>query len=50
MSSANRVIRIHGPFISDKEIEQITSVLKAQGSPDYIEDITVANDAQSAKK
>ena len=50
MSSANRVIRIHGPFISDKEIEQITSVLKAQGSPDYIEDITVANDAQSNEK
>ena len=50
MSSANRVIRIHGPFISDKEIEQITSVLKAQGSPDYIEDITVANDAQSSEK
>ena len=43
-------IRIHGPFISDKEIEQITSVLKAQGSPDYIEDITVANDAQSSEK
>ncbi len=50
MSSANRVIRIHGPFISDKEIEQITSVLRAQGSPDYIEDITVTNNTQSSDK
>ena len=41
MSSANRIIRIHGPYISEKEIEKITSVLRAQGEPDYIEDITM---------
>ena len=41
MSSANRIIRIHGPYISEKEIEKITSVLRAQGDPDYIEDITM---------
>ena len=41
MSSANRIIRIHGPFISEKEIEKITSVLRAQGQPDYIEEITI---------
>ena len=40
MSSANRIIRIHGPYVSEGEIEQITSVLRAQGEPDYIEDIT----------
>ena len=40
MSSANRIIRIHGPYISEKEIEKISSVLRAQGEPDYIEDIT----------
>ena len=40
MSSANRIIRIHGPFVSEKEIEKITSVLRAQGEPDYIEEIT----------
>ena len=40
MSSANRIIRIHGPYVSDKEIEKITSVLRAQGSPEYVEDIT----------
>ena len=40
MSSANRIIRIHGPYVSDKEIEKISSLLRAQGEPDYIEEIT----------
>ena len=40
MSSANRIIRIHGPYVSEQEIEKITSVLRAQGEPDYIEEIT----------
>ncbi len=43
MSSANRIIRIHGPYVSEKEIEKISSVLRAQGEPDYIEDITIDN-------
>ena len=43
MSSANRIIRIHGPYISDKEIEKISSVLRSQGEPDYIEDITTVS-------
>ncbi len=40
MSSANRIIRIHGPYVSEKEIEKISNVLRSQGTPDYIEDIT----------
>jgi|TARA_B110000037_G_scaffold220091_1_gene286864 DNA segregation ATPase FtsK/SpoIIIE, S-DNA-T family len=40
MSSANRVVRIHGPYVSEKEIEKITNILRAQGEPDYIEEIT----------
>ena len=40
MSSANRIVRIHGPYVSEKEIEKISSVLRAQGEPNYIEDIT----------
>ena len=45
MSSANRIIRIHGPYISEKEIEKISSVLRAQGEPDYIGDITIVSNA-----
>ena len=41
MSSANRIFRIHGPYVSEKEIEKITSFLRAQGDPDYLEDITL---------
>jgi S-DNA-T family DNA segregation ATPase FtsK/SpoIIIE len=41
MSSANRIVRIHGPYVSEKEIEKITNVLRAQGKPDYIEEITL---------
>ncbi len=41
MSSANRIARIHGPFVSEQEIEKITNVLRGQGEPDYIEEITI---------
>ena len=39
MSSANKIFRIHGPYVSENEIEKITSHIRAQGNPDYIEDI-----------
>ena len=42
MSSANRIVRIHGPYVSEKEIEKITNVLRAQGEPDYIDEITTS--------
>jgi S-DNA-T family DNA segregation ATPase FtsK/SpoIIIE len=42
MSSANRIVRIHGPYVSEKEIEKITNILRAQGEPDYIDEITIA--------
>ena len=40
MSSANRIVRIHGPYVSEKEIEKITSTLRVQGSPEFIEEVT----------
>jgi S-DNA-T family DNA segregation ATPase FtsK/SpoIIIE len=40
MSSANRIIRIHGPYVSEQEIERIANTLRAQGEPEYIEEIT----------
>ena len=47
-SSANRIVRIHGPYISEKEIEKITNVLRAQGEPDYIDEITANEKADSS--
>ena len=40
MSSASRMIRIHGPFVADSEIEKVSTFLRSQGSPIYIDDIT----------
>ena len=39
MSSANRVIRIHAPFVSDNEIENINNSLRSQSEPDYVDEI-----------
>ena len=39
MSSANRVIRIHAPFVSDNEIENINNFLRSQAEPDYVNEI-----------
>ncbi len=50
MSSANRIFRIHGPYVSEKEIEKITSILRAQGEPDYIDEITIDNKAESSEQ
>ena len=39
MSSANRIIRIHAPFVSEAEIEKINNFLRSQGEPDYVDEI-----------
>ena len=39
MSSANRIIRIHAPFVSDSEIEKINNFLRSQAEPDYVDEI-----------
>ena len=39
MSSANRIVRIHAPFVSDNEIEKVNHYLRSQAEPDYIDEI-----------
>ncbi len=39
MSSANRILRIHAPFVSDDEIEKINNFLRSQEEPDYVDEI-----------
>jgi len=39
MSSANKIIRIHAPFVSDDEIEIINKSLRSQAEPDYVDEI-----------
>ena len=44
MSSANRIIRIHGTYVSETEIEKVNSFLRSQGKPDYIDEITIVKE------
>ena len=46
MQSAGRITRVHGPFVSDLEVEEIVEFLKAQGLPDYVEEVTEEPDTE----
>ena len=48
MSSANRIVRIHGPYVSESEIEKVNGYLRSQGKPDYIDEITIIKDGDRA--
>ena len=39
MSSANRIVRIHAPFVSENEIEKVNDYLRGQAEPNYIDEI-----------
>ncbi|WP_265042313.1 FtsK/SpoIIIE family DNA translocase [Wolbachia endosymbiont (group B) of Melanostoma mellinum] len=40
MASGGKIIRVHGPFVSDDEVQNIVDHLKMQGEPNYMEEIT----------
>ncbi|QCI69160.1 DNA translocase FtsK [Phreatobacter stygius] len=40
MAGGGRISRVHGPFVSDEEVERIVGHLKQQGAPDYLESVT----------
>jgi S-DNA-T family DNA segregation ATPase FtsK/SpoIIIE len=48
MSSANRIVRIHGPFVSENEIEKIVNSIRGQGEPDYMEEITAHTSSETS--
>ncbi|MDA8618252.1 DNA translocase FtsK 4TM domain-containing protein [Candidatus Pelagibacter bacterium] len=48
MSSANRIVRIHGPFVSEDEIEKIVNSIRAQGEPDYMDEITAHTSSETS--
>ena len=49
MSSANKIFRIHGPYVSEGEIEKVNSFLRSQGNPDYIEEITISRNSEKTE-
>jgi len=40
MAGGGRISRVHGPFVSDQEVEKIVKFLKKQGIPEYLEAVT----------
>ena len=44
MASGGRVRRLHGPFVSDREVEDVAAYLKKQGAPEYLEAVTAGGD------
>ena len=42
MAGGGRISRVHGPFVSDEEVEKVVRHLKSQGTPQYLEAVTAA--------
>ena len=40
MAGGGRITRVHGPFVSDTEVERVVSFLKERGEPEYVEAVT----------
>ena len=40
MQGGGRIYRVHGPFVSDDEVEKVVAHLKSQGQPDYLDSVT----------
>ncbi|MBX9635784.1 MAG: DNA translocase FtsK, partial [Magnetospirillum sp.] len=49
MAGGGRVSRIHGPFVSDTEVEQVVAHLKAQGEPEYLNSITDEDEDEDSR-
>ena len=50
MASNGRITRIHGPFVSDEEVEEIVNFLKSQGSPVYVSGVVSGPDSETELK
>jgi len=48
MAGGGRISRVHGPFVSDGEVEHIVAYLRTQGQPQYLDAITSEEEAAEA--
>ncbi|MBT3305108.1 MAG: cell division protein FtsK [Alphaproteobacteria bacterium] len=46
MAGGGRISRVHGPFVSDEEVERVVGYLKSQGTPEYIEEVVVEDTSE----
>jgi DNA segregation ATPase FtsK/SpoIIIE, S-DNA-T family len=49
MAPGGRITRVHGPFVSDAEVEKVADFLRNQGAPSYIDDVTEGGDFESSE-
>ncbi len=47
MAGGSRITRVHGPFVDDKEVDEVVNHLKAQGEPDYVEEVTKEDESDA---
>jgi len=48
MVGGGRITRVHGPLVTDREVEDTVAFLRAQGEPDYLDDVTEPLDDEGA--
>jgi len=44
MGNSSKILRVHGPFVDDKEVERVTNYLRSTGTPEYISAVTEADE------
>ena len=49
MAAGGRIRRVHGPFVSDHEVEDVVRFLKSQGTPEYLDAITEEPDGEEGE-
>jgi S-DNA-T family DNA segregation ATPase FtsK/SpoIIIE len=47
MAGGGRISRVHGPFVSDSEVERVVAHLKMQGQPEYLDAVTVEDEPEA---
>ena len=48
MEGGGRIVRVHGPFVDDREVEEVANFLRQQGEPEYNESVTEETEAADA--
>jgi S-DNA-T family DNA segregation ATPase FtsK/SpoIIIE len=49
MAGGGRISRVHGPFCSDEEVEKIVRHIKTQGTPQYLEAVTISDEPEEGE-
>ena len=47
MEGSGRLARVHGPFVSDEEVEAVANFLRQQGEPEYDDSVTIEPETET---